>query len=85
METIFEADDFFKIPITNSENKGRRWEVRKTTRQYSYKVRMMQAGSVFGHEEIMAAIEHRRCRVTADTHVILAYINKDEFERQDLT
>jgi len=41
METIFEADDFFKIPITNSENKGRRWEVRKTTRQYSYKVRMM--------------------------------------------
>ena len=84
METIFESDDFYKIPITNKEKKGRRWELRKTTRQYAYKVRTLAAGSVFGHEEIMAAIGTRRCRVTADTHVILTYINDTEFNRPDL-
>jgi hypothetical protein len=44
----------------------------------------MNAGAVFGHEELFAGINLRRTRVTADTHAIVAYMNKEDFDRPDL-
>jgi|LakMenEpi03Aug12_release.lakeMendotaPanAssembly.Ray.scaffolds.fasta_scaffold406433_1 hypothetical protein len=47
MHTVIEVDDYFKVPKNSKE-----WDVRKTTKRIEYKIRELNRGDFFGHEEI---------------------------------
>ncbi len=73
METVFEVDHYYQIPVDKKS-----WQVRRKTKRFVYKIRELTRGSVFGHEELFMQVD-RRCRVVALSHCTVVYINKKEF------
>jgi CRP-like cAMP-binding protein len=50
----------------------------KTTRRLQYRLREINSGTLFGHEELLLGIK-RRCRVRCTSNCEVIYLNKDDF------
>jgi CRP-like cAMP-binding protein len=76
-ETVFEIDEYFKIPVEKKQ-----WHVRRKTKRYIYKIRELTRGSIFGHEELFQKSD-RNCRVKALSLCTVYCMNRKEFLSDD--
>lgn len=48
IETVIEIESFYRFPIDK-----KKWELRRTTQRILYKIKEVNKGQIFGHEEIL--------------------------------
>ena len=75
MESVVDLEDSYRIPVGTKS-----WEIRKTTRTISYRVKEFVPGDMFGHEEIYDKCK-RKCSVISGNESEILYMNLNEFNK----
>ena len=75
MESVVDIEDKYRIPTGPKE-----WEIKKTTRTVSYRVKEFKQGDMFGHEEIYDKWK-RKWTVISGNESELLYMNMNEFNK----
>ena len=72
METCLEIDRYNRFPLQHDK-----WEVRKETKTYRYKLQTVRSGQCFGQEEILTNLKKRTSRVVALTNCSIVTFRKN--------